>query len=148
MKVTLAIFSLVIAGITASTAPMGHLTPLDAVISVISVLLTVLATVLLWLTLIAAALAAYHLRAGSEQRDVSYEFADAGLTVRDATGASIVCPWSIVRRALETRRAVRLDTKPMGSRYVPKRAFTPDDMAKLRRLLSEKLGTAARMRKP
>ena len=147
MKITLAIFSLVMAGIAVSSVPREHLTSLDIGIYAVSTLLTVLAMVLLWLALIAVTLTAYHLRASSEQRDVTYEFAEAGFAVHDAPGASVVCPWSVIRRARETKRAVKLDTKPMGSRYVPKRAFTPDDMAKLRRLLPEKLGTAAKMRK-
>lgn len=85
-------------------------------------------------------------RLSAEQRDVTYEFNGEGHVVRDRTGASIVMPWSVMRRGWETAKGFYLRLKPRGVRYVPVRAFAPADLPALRALLREKLGDAAKLR--
>jgi hypothetical protein len=147
-KIMLALLSLFVAAMTVSDFPKGLTTSRDvAAVYAITTLLTILLLALVWLSCVVIGFAVVHLRSSKEQCDVAYEFAAAGLTVRDATGAAAICPWSVIVRARETRRAIRLDIRPLSSRYVPTRAFAPGDLARLRLLLSEKLGAAAKMRK-
>lgn len=113
---------------------------------VLAGLVTTLAILGLWLALVAATVAITGLRMSVDQRRISYELDEAGVATRDGTGASLTCPWTNVRKARETSRAIRLSLKPMGSRYIPKRAFEANDLPALRALLREKLGAAAKLR--
>jgi hypothetical protein len=147
-KIMLALLSLFVAAMTVSDFPKGLTTSRDvAAVYAITTILTILLLALVWLSLVVIGFAFIQMRSSKEQCDIGYEFAAAGLTARDATGAAAICPWSVIVRARESRRAIRLDIRPLSSRYVPTRAFAPDDLARLRLLLSEKLGTAAKLRK-
>ncbi|MBL6936225.1 MAG: YcxB family protein [Alphaproteobacteria bacterium] len=121
-------------------------TSLDFAISVFAALTTVLLFVggyLLFMLIVFALLA---LRLSKEQRAMSYEFGPENIVMKDGTGAMTTTPWTIVRRARERKNAMTLDVKPMGFRYVPKRAFAAAELPALRALVKSKLGPLARLR--
>jgi hypothetical protein len=145
-KIALGVFAIVIAGITVVGDRPAMGSTLDTAIYVVSILSVILLMILFWLLIVVALISGLHRYTSREQRDVAYEFNDSSLTVRDAAGASVSCPWSIVRNARETARAIRLEIRPMASRYIPKRAFAPADIVAVRVLLKEKLGKAAKLK--
>lgn len=122
------------------------LEPFGPAIAVASELFLILLFCAFWFVLVAVTVAIAHFRTSEDQRRISYELDEAAVVLRDATGASLACPWANVRRARETARAVRLSLKPMGSRYIPKRAFAATDLPVLRALLREMLGRNARLK--
>jgi hypothetical protein len=144
-KIALVVFAIVVAGLTAGGQPAVR-SALEAAIYGVSIFSVILLMTMFWLLIVIALVSALHLYTSREQREVAYEFNDRGVIVSDATGASLSCPWSIVRNARETARAIRLDIKPMASRYIPKRAFAPADINAIRTLLTEKLGKAAKLK--
>lgn len=96
--------------------------------------------------LMALFVALSRLRLRKEQLLIHYAFGTDGIAVHDGRGVTMTTPWSVVGKARESATAIRLSLKPMGSRYVIKRAFTPDDLRALRAMLREKLGPKARLR--
>ena len=96
--------------------------------------------------MIALYLALSRLRLRKEQLMIAYAFGPDGIEMRDGRGVTMTTPWSVVAKARERKAAIRLSLKPLGSRYVIKRAFAPDDLRALRALLTEKLGPKARLR--
>ena len=144
-KYTAAAFVIFIVGMTVFGFHVPLVGWLDVAVYAAALVVTTLLMVLIWLMLIVIAMAIVHARTSAAQRDISYAFDDAGFTLRDATGASFSCPWSIVIRIRETSRAFRIENKPMGSRYIPKRAFGADEIVALRALLKAKLGKAAKV---
>ncbi len=120
--------------------------PFGSAIGIAAGLIMILMIWAFWFALVVAAVAIAHFRTSKDQRRISYELDDAAVVMRDATGASLACPWGNVRGARETARAVRLTLKPMGSRYIPKRAFAAIDLPMLRALLQERLGRNARLK--
>ncbi|HEX3674813.1 MAG TPA: YcxB family protein [Rhizomicrobium sp.] len=88
----------------------------------------------------------FRLRLGADRRDMAYEVSSDSILVRDRTGSSVTTPWSVVRRVKESRNAFRISVKPMGMRYIPKRAFSAGDLVSLRKLMVEKLSSAAKLR--
>ena len=78
-----------------------------------------------------------------QQKSVTYEINADHIVTRDATGATIVIPWSIVRRVVEKRSAFAIDLTPRGARWLPKRAFTAESIASLRECFRQTLGSSA-----
>jgi hypothetical protein len=86
------------------------------------------------------------LRLRKEQLAIAYAFGPDGIELRDGRGVTMTTPWTVVATARERKAAIRLSLRPLGSRYVIKRAFTPDDLRALRARLTQKLGPKAKLR--
>jgi len=84
-------------------------------------------------------------RLGDEHKQLSYLVDSERVVTRDATGASTSLPWSEVRRCIEKEWGFLLVMRPGGRRWLLKRAFKPQDLDTLRRLIKTKLGEAARL---
>ena len=147
LKCSLAILAVIFAGMSLQYIPRSPMTPVEIAISAFAAVATVALFILFYLVLVILLVTLFSLRMSKEQRDISYVIDESGLVLRDKTGAAITAPWTVVRRAREDRRAFRLAMKPMGERYIPKRAFAADEVAALRALIAEKLGAKAKLRK-
>jgi hypothetical protein len=60
-------------------------------------------------------------------RQLSFEVTAAELTTRDAANVVLILPWTSVIRTRNTRQALYLQTVTRAWRYVPWRAFVPED---------------------
>ncbi len=146
-KYALAAVTLIVAAISWHDIPHLGMSTLEVVIGTFALVTTVLMMVLLWAVIVAVAVTFTSLRQSKDQRAISYEVGADSIVVRDRTGMALTTPWTVVRRATESARAFRLELKPMGSRYIPKRAFAAADLIALRGLIGEKLGGKAKLRK-
>lgn len=86
-----------------------------------------------------------HWRLSEAQKRISYEVDRENIVLRDAEGTSVVVPWTLARRAIETKSGFMVRLRPTGGRWLPKRAFSPEAVADLRRLIKDKLGPAAKL---
>ena len=86
-----------------------------------------------------------HWRLGSPQKELTYLVDAENIVTRDATGAEITVPWSVLRRCIESKSGFIFAVRPTGARWLVKRAFTPEDVGALRRLIRAKLGEAAKL---
>lgn len=119
----------------------------DALIGILMYLVTAVVLMLFVFGVLLSMTAIAALLMSKQQRDVIYEFDERGFTIRDAGGAMLSYPWSLIRGAREDRRAFWLKTKRvMGFRYFPKRAFGQEELSALRALLIATLGTSARLK--
>jgi hypothetical protein len=84
-----------------------------------------------------------HRGLSAQQRSVTYEINADDIVTRDATGAAIVIPWSIVRRVVEGRSGFAIHLTPRGARWLPKRAFTAGSIALLRERFRQTLASSA-----
>jgi hypothetical protein len=66
-----------------------------------------------------------------ENKIVTYTADAQGMTTTDAAGASIHVPWSTVEQSKRTSRYITMKTKPGALRFVPFRAFSPDEGERL-----------------
>src|SRR5271163_3732405 len=73
-----------------------------------------------------------HRGLSAQQRSVTYEINADHIVTRDATGAAVVIPWSIVRKVVEGQSGFAIHLTPRGARWLPKRAFTAESIASLR----------------
>jgi len=78
--------------------------------------------------------------------DITYEIDPEMQVISDESGIRINLPWTLVKSAYEDRHAFRLNLKPGGQRYYPKRAFSESDVTGIRDLLHEKLGGKAKLK--
>jgi len=78
------------------------------------------------------------------RKRVTYEINADHILTRDATGAAIVIPWSIMRRVVEGRSGLAIHLSPRGVRWLPKR---PSRQSRLRHCASafDKYSTAVRL---
>jgi hypothetical protein len=67
---------------------------------------------------------------------VDFRFDAAGVTI-DAPGRKATTAWSALARSIETPEAFAIYTTPATVMLVPKRAFSAEDQARLRALLSK-----------
>jgi hypothetical protein len=74
----------------------------------------------------------------AENKRVTYTADDSGITTSDAAGASVHVPWSMIKHSRRTKRHVVMKTTPGGLRFLPFRAFSPDDGERLWRLVRAK----------
>jgi hypothetical protein len=84
-----------------------------------------------------------HRGLSAQQKRVTYEINADHVLTRDATGTAIVIPWSIMRRVAEGRSSFAIQLAPRGVRWLPKRAFTADSIASLRKRFRQMLGSPA-----
>ena len=91
-------------------------------------LLVMPVTIVLWCSIPMLA----HRGLSAQQKRVTYEINADHILTRDATGAAIVIPWSIMRRVVEGRSGLAIHLSPRGVRWLPKRAFTAESIAALR----------------
>jgi len=89
-----------------------------------------------------------HWRLSDAQKQVSYEIDGEQIAMRDAAGTSVAVPWTVAKRAVETGSGFVVKLRPAGSRWLPKRAFSPEGVTALRQLIKEKLGGAAKLAAP
>jgi hypothetical protein len=101
----------------------------------VPVIIAVVVCLLIWPTLVALSFR----RLGKAQKLVSYEIGSDQITVRDATGAAVILPWKIVRRVLESRSGFAIRVMPVGTRWIPKRAFAVDAIPSLHELIERKM---------
>jgi hypothetical protein len=87
-----------------------------------------------------------HWRLSGSQKDLTYTVDAENIAIRDATGAVISAPWSVVRSSIESNSGLIFYLRPTGARWLAKRAFTTDDVGALRSLIRGKLGEAAKLR--
>jgi len=93
-----------------------------------------------------AMLAFNHWRLGNSQKKLTYLVDADNIATRDATGALIAVPWSVVRRCVESKSGFVFALRPAGIRWFVKRAFKAEDVDALRQLIKSKLGEAAKLR--
>lgn len=140
-------FALLAAAMTISPGLEQFDTPTQTVFVHSFVFLVIFAVCLaVFATMRTAVAVVYVLRLSGGQRAFTYEFDRNGLLAREEVGTSITLPWSVVRRVDESSVAFRFYIRPMRAFYFPKRAFDVRDLPALRALLSEKLGTRARLK--
>ena len=101
----------------------------------VPVIIAVVVCLLFWPILVALSFR----RLGKAQKLVSYEIGSDQITVRDATGAAVILPWKIVRRVLESRSGFAIRVMPVGTRWIPKRAFAADAIPSLHELIERKM---------
>lgn len=82
---------------------------------------------------------------GDEHKRLIYVVDPESIVMRDATGASTSVPWSVVCGCIEKEWGFLLVMQPARRRWLFKRAFKPEDLDALRRLIKAKLGDAARL---
>jgi hypothetical protein len=87
-----------------------------------------------------------HWRLSDSQKDLTYTVDAENIAIRDATGAVVIAPWSVVRSCIESNSGLAFYVLPSGVRWLAKRAFTTDDVGGLRSLIKCKLGEAAKLR--
>ena len=121
--------------------------PVAFVIDALAGVMAIAGLFLAYVVFLALVIVALSSRLSKEQRNVTYELGQDSVLLRDETGATSTLPWTIVRRASESRAAFRLYLRPLRAIYFPKRAFAPQDIPALRALLSDKLGARAKLAK-
>jgi hypothetical protein len=87
-----------------------------------------------------------HWRLGDAQKELTYTVDAENIATRDATGAVISVPWSLVRSCIESKTGFAFSVRPAAARWLVKRAFKTDDVGALRNLIKSKLGGAAKLR--
>lgn len=140
------IVAIVIAGITFAGIPRSA-TDVEFVIALAATLSTVILFVGVYVLFMVVLLVFFALRLGKDQRKMTFELGSDAIVIADGTGATLTTPWSVVRRARESKRAINLNLRPMGIRYIPRRAFVLADIPALRALIGEKLGAKAKLAK-
>jgi hypothetical protein len=86
-----------------------------------------------------------HWRLGNSQKELTYTVDAENIATRDATGAVISVPWSLVRSCVESKSGFAFSVRPAAARWLVKRAFTAADVETLRKLIKSKLGEAAKL---
>lgn len=94
------------------------------------------ATAFYGLILLALSYVQFH-RMPAPSRQLSYEADAKGLVTRDEAGAELKLPWSMVRAVKTTRHLLLLKLKTRAWRYLPLRAFAPDDQERLQALIDQ-----------
>jgi hypothetical protein len=69
---------------------------------------------------------------GEQRRCLQLEVDQARILTKDAMGTQLEVPWQSVHQTLLTGRLLLLQMKPRGWRWIPLRAFTPSDLARMR----------------
>ncbi len=67
-------------------------------------------------------------RTPGENRELIVELYSDALKTRDAANASIVVPWKMVRKIRTTKAVLLMRQRIRGWRFVPLRAFRPDEL--------------------
>jgi hypothetical protein len=80
-------------------------------------------------------------RMGRDRRALTYEIDEAGIRTKDALGAELVLPWSNIKRLIFRKRILLLRLRPAGWRYLPLRAFAPDDRTRVGELAVRMVGS-------
>ena len=78
-----------------------------------------------------------------ENRKVSYEANQDALITRDAAGAELKLPWTMVRTLRPGKHLLILKLGMRAWRYVPWRAFAPEDRARLLALAQARIAPRA-----
>lgn len=86
-----------------------------------------------------------HWRLGNSQKELIYTVDAENIATRDATGALISVPWTLVRSCIESKSGFVFSVRPAAARWLVKRAFKPEDVGVLRNLIKTKLGDAAKL---
>lgn len=81
-------------------------------------------------------IAASFRRHSKEQRLITYKINLDQITTQDATGATLILPWTMVSRCIERRSGFAVLLKPRGVRWIPKRAFAAETLPRLREILA------------
>ncbi len=140
--------AIIVAGITSFQMSSGFLHGgWEIALEIFAILLMSVLFVLFYVVITVVVTLIFALRLGKDQRAMSYSFNSDGMSLRDRTGSAVTLPWKVMKRIREDKRAFRIAIRPMGERFVPKRAFSLGDVASLRVLMIEKLGAAAKLRR-
>jgi hypothetical protein len=73
-----------------------------------------------------------------EQKQLCYEIDGEKIIIQSTSGTLISLPWNDIRIARQYRSGVAIGVKPAGGLWLPKRAFTPEGMSALTRLIGQK----------
>jgi len=145
IKITLGVLAIAITAINISQSSDLIFGQDDMVPGLISIFVTVAICILIWFLIMIACVAIGYRRMRDGHLDITYEMSAEMQVISDTSGIRINIPWNIVKNAREDRHAFRLNLKPGGQRYYPKRAFSEPDAIGVRVLLREKLGMKARL---
>lgn len=112
---------------------------LDTLKSSIAVALVVFVlSVAVWFALLAFLFA----RISLQQKQVDYEIDHERILVRDASGTTIIRPWTQVIVCQEHKTGFTLRIRPLGSHWLVKHAFSPTELQALRALINSILGNS------
>jgi hypothetical protein len=117
---------------------MSTSNPIAATVMVVSVIFPILYPVLIW----------FQTKRGFAnlrefQRKVQYQFSSNGYEVKDVKSSAHM-DWDVILRAVESKHSFNLFFHKSLFHTVPKRCFRgPEDIARLRTLLKQALGTKA-----
>lgn len=98
--------------------------------------LPVLAGVVVALVILPLSVAVSFWRLSKEQRLITYEINRNQITTKDATGATLILPWTMVNCVIERRSGFAVRLKPRGVRWIPKKAFAAETLPHLRQILA------------
>ena len=84
-----------------------------------------------WTLILGLATQVQFLRMPMPARRLHYEADAEGLVTRDEAGAQLKIPWSIVREIKPTKHLLLLKLNTRAWRYLPWRAFAPEDRTRL-----------------
>ncbi|MCZ0735858.1 YcxB family protein [Phreatobacter sp. AB_2022a] len=82
-------------------------------------------------------------RVPAASRAVRYEANDEALITRDEAGAALTLPWAMLREVKATGHLLVMKLRTRAWRYLPLRAFSPKDQARLQALIERRLATNA-----
>jgi hypothetical protein len=83
--------------------------------------------------IVSGILASFFLLRGA-QREMTWEIDRERIRSRDAVGNEIVTPWSQAKRFRAGRGNFRVFLRPLGQRYIPRRAFDAGGQAEILRI--------------
>lgn len=76
-------------------------------------------------------------------RQLRYEIDAEGIVTRDAAGTELKVPWTMVQQTRTTRHLLLLKLNTRAWRYLPWRAFAPEDRDRLLALASQSVAAGA-----
>ena len=80
------------------------------------------------------------IRLKPEQLQIKWEFSEENAKLMDSTGLAIITPWSQIKHVSFKKAGVCFYTKPRGSRWLPKRFLTPEQLQELTALVDKAVG--------
>lgn len=132
-----ALVSLVPLSLTAERVLFGNLPLVVAPLFLFSQFASMALGIAMFPLVMAAIQAVLFLQLSPEQKHLRYRIERHAIITEDASGAAITIPRSVIRRVRETRKAFHISLRPHGARYIPKAAFAPPEIDRVRALLSE-----------
>ena len=81
----------------------------------------------------------WFMKLSASQRDMTWKISSEEILLYDASGNKVVLPWNQVKRFSDRKTGFLLWVKPTGSRWIPKRAFEPEDLSEISNIAKDNL---------